>query len=79
MEYTIYNESLVYYALRNEKGYVIFDHGHYDFGFSMTKINFFPSMDKAKQFIEETKKFKGYENLQIRKVRVIDIGEVNEI
>lgn len=75
MEYTIYNESLVYYALRNEKGYVIFDHGHYGFGFDMTKINFFSNMDKAKQFIEETKKYKGYENLQIRKVKVIDIGE----
>ena len=76
MEYTIYNESLVYYALRNEKGYVIFDYGYYDFGFSMTKINFFSSINKAKQFIEETKKHKGYENLQIRKVKVIDIGEV---
>ena len=77
MEYTIYAESLIYYALRNEKGYVIFDHGHYGFGFDMTKINFFSSMDNAKQFIEETKKIKGYENLQIRKVKVIDIGEVN--
>lgn len=77
MEYTIYSESLVYYALRNEKGYVIFDHGHYGFGFDMTKINFFSNMDKAKQFIEETKKYKGYENLQIRKVKVIDIGEVD--
>ena len=77
MEYTIYSESLIYYALRNEKGYVIFDHGHYGFGFDMTKINFFSNMDKAKQFIEETKKYKGYENLQIRKVKVIDIGEVD--
>ena len=75
MEYIIYTESLVYYALRNEKGYVIFDHGHYGFAFDMTKIEFFPSMDKAKQFIEETKNTKGYENLQIRKVKVIDIGE----
>ena len=75
MEYTIYTESSVYYALRNEKGYVIFDHGHYGFGFDMTKIEFFPSIDKAKQFIEETKNTKGYENLQIRKVKVIDIGE----
>ena len=75
MEYIIYTESLVYYALRNEKGYVIFDHGHYGFGLDMTKIEFFPSIDKAKQFIEETKNTKGYENLQIRKVKVIDIGE----
>ena len=74
----IHEESLIYYALRNEKGYVIFDHGHYGFGFDMTKINFFSSMDKAKQFIEETKNTKGYENLQIRKVKVIDIGEVND-
>jgi len=78
MEYTIHNESLVYYALRNEKGYVIFAHGHWGFGYDMTEINFFPSIDKAKQFIEETKNTKGYENLRIRKVKVIDIGEVNE-
>ena len=75
MEYTIYTESLIYYALRNAKGYVIFAHGHYGFGYDMAEIEFFPSIDKAKQFIEETKNTKGYENLQIRKVKVIDIGE----
>ena len=76
MEYTIHNESLVYYALRNEKGYLCFHGGRYKMSFNMNCLYFFNSVqeaEKAKSEFEDT-----YGKLQVRKVKVIDIGEVNE-
>ena len=73
MEYTIYKESLVYYTLRNKDGYVCFIGGTYRILHDMKYIVFFSSVQEAKDFIEEFKDV--YTNLQIRKVKVIDIGE----
>lgn len=70
MEYTIYNESLVYYALRNEKG------------------NYFSLNEPKNQHLHNCIMFNSIEQAQnvqktlaedftqIRKVKVIDIGEV---
>lgn len=68
MEYTIYNESLVYYALRNENGYLL---SGGTFGFDMDKIRFIDSLVIAKGIKELN-----YPDCKIRKVKVIDIGEV---
>ena len=75
MEYTIYNESLVNYALRNKDGYMCFIGGTYRISHDMKYIVFFSSVQEANDFREELEDV--YTNLQIRKVKVIDIGEVN--
>ena len=75
MENTIYEESLVHYALRNENGYVIFINGHYSIGSDMTKIAFFKNSKEAEKLKQTIKEITSTDNLQIRKVKVIDIGE----
>ena len=67
MEYTIYSESLVYYALKNEHGYLCFIGGKYIIAHDLKNIYFFDSKSKAQEWIED---------LQIRQVKVIDIGGV---
>ena len=69
MKYTIYNESLVYYALKNEKG-------NY---FSLNEPKnqhlhnciMFDSIEQAQRVQEVMAK----DFTQIRKVKVVDIGE----
>ena len=72
MEYTIYNESLVYYALRNE-------HGKY---FCEDNINKQSSLKDCTMFAHinfATDEQKHYpEFKEIRKVKVIDIGGIDE-
>ena len=76
MEDTIYNESLVYYALRDPKtGNYICDASKYteehpELG---TSIN----LQNAERFVSKTQieDIAKHCGLQIRKVKVIDIGE----
>lgn len=79
MEYTIYNESLVQYALRDTKtGSYICDTSNYskEYPELSTSIHLQNvEMFVSKTQIEDIAKHCG---LQIRKVKVIDIGEVNE-
>jgi len=76
MEYTIYNESLVYYALRSEKGYLCFHGGRYEMSLNMNCLYLFNSVQKAEKAKSDFEDV--YGKLQIRKVKVMDIGEVNE-
>ena len=72
MEYTIYNESLVYYALRNPETleYLHIVDGHPWTGY-LHCCTMFSSINKAKEAIKDYPQFN-----QIRQVKVIDIGEV---
>lgn len=76
MEYTIYSESLIYYALRGEKGYLCFHGGRYEMSFNMNCLYLFNSVQKAEKAKVDFED--AYSKLSIRKVKVIDIGEVNE-
>ena len=80
MEYTIYNESLVYYVLKDPISgkYLHYAAMQGPLGVSIENA------DKRESIrdIAELRKFVSKENpqlkdLQIRKVKVIDIGEVN--
>lgn len=91
MEYTIYNESLVYYALRNKEtggyvcneptltadGYKYFCDIDYSKDLSkivpsgIKKVYMFNDLKIAQSWAKDT-------NYEIRKVKVIDIGEVPE-
>ena len=80
MEYTIYNESLVYYALRKDNGkyYGTFDCGDAHVGVVNTDTKLedcimYSSLKEAKNVQQFHKEY-----TQIRKVKVIDIGEVND-
>ena len=72
MEYTIYNESLVYYALMNPRtGYYLSTHTEVlNFKGNLLTCDKFKSRDEAENRI---RLFPEYS--QIRKVKIIDIGE----
>ena len=79
MEWTVYNESLVQYALRDPKtGNYICDTSRYteEYPELSTSIH----LQCAEIFISkiEIEDIAKHCGLQIRKVKVIDIGEVNE-
>lgn len=74
MEYTIYNESLIYYALRNSEGYLSLNDKVFELQRNMKNIVYFNSIQEAKEQLEEFKE--NFPNLQIRKVKIIDIGEI---
>lgn len=74
MEYTIYNESLIYYALRNSEGYLSLNGKVLELQRNMKNIVYFNSIQEAKEQLEEFKE--DFPNLQIRKVKIIDIGEI---
>lgn len=76
MEYTIHSESLVYYALRNDNGYLCFIGGRYKIAHDLKNVCFFDSKSKAQEWIDDFGYIRNYENLQIRQVKVIDIGGV---
>lgn len=80
MEYTIYNESLVYYALRNSEGKYLGKWQPPDercqsiyIGMDMKDCIMYNSLSDAKDAMQYHKDFN-----EIRKVKVIDIGEVPE-
>ena len=80
MEYTIYSESLVYYALRDPIGGKYYHFGAISgpVGVNIEKADRFDTRKEA----EDAIRFACQENpqlkdLQIRKVKVIDIGEVD--
>ena len=74
MEYTIYNESLVYYALRDKHGrYVCYDNQFY-LG-DLSKAVKFKSKQETLDMIPEINKDIVCNEFQIRQVKVIDIGE----
>lgn len=78
MEYKIYNESLVYYTLRDKKGkYLGYDkHDRMMFETNLQHCFMFDSIRNAERGLKEwTDKLDEWE---IRKVKVIDIGEVDE-
>lgn len=68
MEYVIYNETLVYYALRDENGKYLSPAGQAG---SLRTCRTFSSQKDAIAAQEQFPEFK-----HIRKVKVIDIGEV---
>ena len=78
MEYTIYSESLVYYALRDPIGGKYYHFGAISgpVGVNIEKADRFDTRyeaDDARRFaVQSNEKLK---DLQIRKVKVIDIGE----
>ena len=72
MEYTIDNETLVYYALRNEHGKYYCEDNICKQG-SLKDCTMFSHINFAKEAQEHYPEFK-----EIRKVKVIDIGELNE-
>ena len=81
MEYTIYNESLVYYALRdkNTGKYVCSGRNTVVYFGGIKDAQMFQSMEGAQLAIPSIRNtFKEPPELQIRKVKVIDIGELNE-
>lgn len=79
MEYTIYNESLVYYALRDliSGNYYHFGAISGPIGVDILRADRYNSIEAAKDArrfaYQQDEKLK---DLQIRKVKVIDIGEV---
>lgn len=79
MEYTIYNESLVYYALKDPIGGKYYHLGTISgpIGVNIEKADRFDTRyeaDDARRFAaQEDEKLK---DLQIRKIKVIDVGEV---
>ena len=81
MEYTIYNESLVYYSLRDPIGGKYYHFGAISgpVGVNIEKADRFNTRKEAEDAIrfavQSDEKLK---DLQIRKVKVIDIGEVND-
>ena len=75
MEHTIYNESLVYYALRNPNTGTYLHLVESDF--DNKKLAHSCTMFKTIDYAKETQT-KWPEYSQIRKVKVIDIGELNE-
>lgn len=88
-EYTIYNESLVKYAIRNvENGQYIYWGTDVDNELSMMttyrldKVELLDTLDEAKDFLEQVKEF--YEEddeaqqIEIRKIKVVDIGGIYE-
>ena len=89
-EYTIYNESLVKYALRNvENGQYIYQGTDADNELSimttyrLDKVELLDTIDDAKDLLEEVKEFyeeddEAPEQIQIRKIKVVDIGELYE-
>ena len=81
MEYTIYNESLVKYMLRDPISGLYYHFGAFSGAVGLNiaqadRFNTIKEAEDARRFAcEQDKKLK---DLQIRKVKVIDIGEVNE-
>ena len=79
MEYTIYNESLVYYALRDPiSGTYLHDSVFQGaLGVGIESADSFDTRKEAEDakrlLVEQDEKLK---DLQIRKIKVIDIGEV---
>ena len=73
MEYTIYNESLVYYALRNPKNGYYYSTNAVSMGSSLKDCTMFTLRSDAEDVRKHRPDFS-----EIRKVKVIDIGEVNE-
>lgn len=81
MEWTVYNESLVYYALRDkESGKYVCSGNNTVFYFGSIKdAEMFQSINGAKLAIPSIQNtFSEPVEIEIRKVKVIDIGEVNE-
>ena len=79
MEYTIYGESIVYYALKNEKGeYLLSENGAFKTGYSMDKLVLFTSIDDATNVVtnEDVKDIFG--TLTIHKIKIIDIGGLEQ-
>ena len=72
MEYTIYNESLVYYALRNEKG------NYFSLNESKNQHLHNCIMFDPIEQAQNVQKTLAEDFTQIRKVKVIDIGEISE-
>ena len=78
MEYTIYNESLVYYALRdkNTGKYVCSGRNTVFYFGGINDARIFQGVQEAELAIPSIRNtFKEPPELQIRKVKVIDIGE----
>lgn len=79
MEYTIYNESLVKYMLRDPISGLYYHFGAFSgaVGLNIAQADRFDTIkeaEDARRFAcEQDKKLK---DLQIRKIKVIDIGEV---
>lgn len=70
MEYTIYTETLVYYALRNEQGDYYCEKISDKTG-RLLNATMYGSLSEVQEIRKKNPQFD-----QIRKVKVIDIGEV---
>ena len=68
MEYTIYTESLVYYAIRKDGKY--FRDG--EFTYTLIDAKVFNSKDVVEALVQNVPEYK---DAEIRKVKMIDIGE----
>lgn len=79
MEYTTYSESLVYYALRDPISGKYYHFGAISgpVGVNVEKADRFDTRKEAEDAIKfATQSDEKLKDLQIRKVKVIDIGEV---
>ena len=72
MEWTVYNESLVYYALRNEKG------NYFSLNESKNQHLHNCIMFDSIEQVQRVQKTLAEDFTQIRKIKVIDIGGVDE-
>lgn len=79
MEYTIYNESLVYYVLRDPVSGLYYHLGTIlgPIGVNIEKADRFDTRKEAADAIRfAAQSDERLKDLQIRKIKVIDIGEV---
>lgn len=78
MEYTIYSETLVEYVIKETRTqrYINFENGSLHSSDSLFEASRFKTMKEAKQVANFLKSDYSLDNLQLRKVKMIDIGEV---
>ena len=79
MEFTIHSESAVYYALKDEKGkYLLSQGGTFKTGYSMNKLVLFETIDEATNVVTNKDVKDIFGTLQIRKMKIVDIGELEQ-
>ena len=78
MEYNIQSESIVYYALKDEKGkYLLSENGTFKTGYSMDKIVLLRSIEEATNVVTNQDVKDIFGTLKTHKMKIVDIGETD--
>ena len=78
MEYNLQSESIVYYALKDEKGkYLLSENGTFKTGYSMDKIVLLRSIEETTNVVTNQDVKDIFGTLKIHKMKIVDIGETD--